>query len=135
MTLVSDKIILFDGVCNLCNGSVQFVLMRDHQEQFKFASLQSDFGQRVLKDHGLDQNDFNSFIYLRNGELIQKSSAALEIAKDLKNMWQLLYVFILVPKPIRDFVYSFIAQNRYKLFGQKESCMIPEKPVQHRFIQ
>lgn len=129
------KVILFDGVCNLCKGSVQFILKRDYSEQFHFASLQSDYGQKVLAENGLDQNDFNSFIYLRDGVLYQKSDAALKIAYDLKNMWQLLYIFILVPKPIRDFVYSFIAQNRYKYFGKRESCMVPEKPIQHRFIQ
>ena len=130
-----EKIILFDGVCNLCNETVKFVIQRDRQEIFKFAPLQSAFGQQVLKENGLDLNDFNSFIYLRDGKLIQKSTAALEMAKDLKHMWQLLYVFILVPRPIRDFVYSFIAQNRNRIFGMHESCMIPDKPIQHRFIQ
>jgi predicted DCC family thiol-disulfide oxidoreductase YuxK len=133
--LNSENVILFDGVCNLCNHTVQFILKRDYQDQFKFASLQSDFGQQLLKDQGLNQTDFNSFIYLRSGELKQKSDAALFVVKDLKNMWQLLYVFILVPKPIRDFVYSFIAKNRYKVFGKRDSCMIPEKPYQNKFIE
>lgn len=131
----SDNVILFDGVCNLCNQSVQFVLKRDNQDTFKFASLQSEFGQQTLKENGLDSTDFNSFLYLRNGVLKQKSDAALYVAYDLKNIWQLIFTFILIPKPIRDFVYSFIAQNRYRYFGKRDSCMLPEKTYQNKFIQ
>lgn len=135
MSQTNDHIVLFDGVCNLCNRSVQVLLDWDKDEILSFASLQSDFGQQLLKEHNLDRTDFNSFLYLKDGKLFQKSDAALNICKDIKNMYQLLYTFILVPKPIRDIVYSFIAQNRYKIFGKRESCMIPEKPVAHRFIE
>lgn len=133
--LMKEKIILFDGVCNLCNKSVQFVIEHDKHNYFKFASLQSNFGQSFLKEKKLDQNNFDSIIYIEDNKYYTKSSAALKIAKHLdKNIFWLNY-FIVVPKPIRDFFYSLIANNRYKLFGKQESCWLPTKELKAKFLE
>ena len=128
------KIILFDGVCNLCNGLVQFIIKIDKKEVFKFSSLQSDFGQKILLENNLDTKDLNSFIFLDQGKLYQKSTAALKMYKSIGSFWQLLYILIIVPRPIRDWIYSFIANNRYKWFGKQESCWIPTPELKSRFI-
>lgn len=132
-------IILFDGVCNLCNGAVQFVIKRDPKKIFKFASLQSDVGQSLLKQFGLPyqgihSNALQSFVYIQNGKCYIRSSAALHVARKLKGAWKLLYIFMIVPKFIRDFVYNTIAKNRYKMFGKKESCMIPSPDIKAQFL-
>ena len=128
------KIILFDGVCNLCNGLVQFIIKIDKKEVFKFSSLQSDFGQKILLENNLDTKDLNSFIFLDQGKLYQKSTPALKMYKSIGSFWQLLYILIIVPRPIRDWIYSFIANNRYKWFGKQESCWIPTPELKSRFI-
>ncbi len=127
-------IILFDGVCNLCNSSVQFVIRHDPQRHFRFASLQSDFGQSVLTKFDLPTNSLQSFILLENNKIDTKSTAALKVARRLSKGWNLLYVFIIVPAFIRDAVYQVFAKNRYKWFGKKESCWIPSPALQHLFI-
>jgi len=129
----SEKVILFDGVCNLCSGAVQFVIKYDKKSQFKFASLQSDYGQQKLKEHQLSQESFNSFILLENGKLFTKSTAALRVAKELGFPRSLLYGFIIVPAFIRDGVYSWISKNRYKWFGKKEACWLPTPALKARF--
>lgn len=128
------SIILFDGICNLCNSSVQFVLKHDHKNQFMFASLQSTEGQNLLKQFQLPQQDFNSFILIENEKVYLKSTAALMVARQLKGAVKLLYGFIIVPPFIRNAVYNFIAKNRYKWFGKKESCMIPTPELKARFL-
>ena len=128
------SIILFDGVCNLCNSSVQFVIKHDKQKQFVFASLQSDAGQQLLKQHQLPQQSFNSFILIQNNKAFIKSTAALMVAKQLSGLTKLLYGFIIVPAFIRNAVYNFIAKNRYKWFGKKDSCMIPTPDLKARFL-
>ena len=143
-SLRNNHIILFDGVCNLCSASVQFVLKRDSNAVFQFCSLQSDTGKQLLKQYDLqnyevlDQrpqnNNSASMILLERQKALTKSSAALTVAKYLDWPWPLLYGFIIVPKFVRDAVYSFIGNRRYRWFGQKESCWIPPQPVQHRFL-
>lgn len=128
------KIVLFDGVCNLCNRSVQFIIKRDHHKQFHFASLQGKTGQQLLAQFHLPADNLNSFILIENGTLYRKSSAALRIARKLGAAWPLLYGFIIVPAFIRDAVYSLIAKNRYKWFGKTESCMIPAPGLKERFL-
>ncbi len=130
----SSPIILFDGVCNLCNTSVQTVIKKDKQGIFYFASLQSEAGQNLLKEFNLPQENFNSFILIQNGKAYQKSTAALMVAKQLNGLLKLLYVFIIVPTFIRDTVYNIVANNRYKWFGKKESCMIPTPELKARFL-
>jgi predicted DCC family thiol-disulfide oxidoreductase YuxK len=142
-------IILFDGVCNLCRGSVKFVIKRDSKERFQFGSLQSIAGKRLLQEHGLHDyglletdlreaglQDYGStsVILLQRQKAYTKSSAALTIAKQLDWPWPLLYGFILVPKFLRDAVYDFIGKRRYRWFGKQDRCWIPPQPVQHRFI-
>jgi len=131
---MTDQIILFDGVCNLCNGSVQFVIQRDPEGRFNFAALQSDAAKQLLKDYQLPVSDLYSIILIKKGKVYQRSSAALEIARGLSGLWPLLYVFVVIPPFIRDGIYNWIAKNRYRWFGQKEECMIPTPELKSRFL-
>lgn len=128
-----ETVILFDGVCNLCSGSVQFVIKHDPDAYFKFASLQSDYGQQQLQRFGLDQESLYSIILVRGDKFYQRSDAALEIARKLKGPWSWLYGFRIFPRFIRDAVYNLIAQNRYKMFGKKDACWIPTPELKSRF--
>ena len=130
----ASKIVLFDGVCNLCSGSVQFILKRDKKNQFQFGSLQGAYGQEVLKKFGLPTDQFNSFMLLEGETLYTQSTGALRMLKHLGGAWSLLYAFIIVPKPIRDGVYHIIAKNRYKWFGKKEACWLPRPEWKARFL-
>lgn len=127
-------VILFDGVCNLCSSSVQYVIKHDPMHIFRFASLQSPFGQKILAMHNLPSNTYNSFILFANNKIYTRSTAALVVAKDLKGFIKLLYAFIIVPRFIRDAVYNFIAKNRYKWFGKKNDCWIPTKELKNLFL-
>jgi predicted DCC family thiol-disulfide oxidoreductase YuxK len=131
----NTQIILFDGVCNLCNGFVQFLIERDPKAKFKFASLQSVSGQTLLHKFGLPKDDFHSFVYIKGYNYFIKSSAGLNVLKDVGGLWQLFYIFILVPKFMRDFIYSFIAKKRYNLFGKRDTCMVPTEDIKHRFLE
>ncbi len=128
-----EAVILFDGVCNLCSGYVQFVIKRDPYGYFKFASLQSDFGQQQLQKLNLDQKSFHSIILLNHNKAYQRSDAALEIVKKLKGAWPLLYGFKILPRFLRDAVYNLVSRNRYKLFGKKDVCWIPTPELKSRF--
>ena len=128
-----NPIIFFDGVCNLCNGAVQFVIERDGKQLFKFAALQSDFAKNKLVSFKLHVKQGDSFVLLENGKVYEQSAAALRVAKKLDGLWPLLYVFIVVPPFIRNAIYKFIARNRYKWFGQQESCWIPTPALKSRF--
>ncbi len=130
----SNPIILFDGVCNLCNNSVQFVIKHDKESRFNFAAMQSETGQSLLKQYGLPQQGFNSFVLVQNEKVFLKSTAALTVARQLDGPIKLLYGFIIVPAFIRNAVYNFIAKNRYRWFGKKESCMLPTPSLQSRFL-
>lgn len=127
-------ILLFDGVCNLCNSSVNFIIDRDPKKHFKFAALQSDFGQSKLKELGFNQEEFDSLVLLSKGKVYRKSSAALRIAKKLNGLWPLLYIFILIPPFIRHGIYDIIGKNRYKWFGKQDSCRMPTPELKQRFI-
>lgn len=128
-----NKVVFFDGECNFCDHSVQFIIKRDPKGHFKFASLQSEVGKKLLKQFNAPEN-INSFILVDNNKCYVKSSAALHICKGLKGGWKLLYPLIIIPKPIRDFFYDILANNRYKWFGKKESCMLPSPEVRERFL-
>jgi predicted DCC family thiol-disulfide oxidoreductase YuxK len=128
------KIVLFDGKCNLCNGSVKFIIKRDPAAQFHFASLQSETGRKIVEEHGGNPDDLDTILLLEDGRLFDRSSAALRIAKCLRAPWPLLAVFLLVPAPLRDLVYRFIARNRYRWFGKTEACMIPTAAIRSRFL-
>ena len=128
-------IVLFDGVCNLCNGAIDFILDRDPQGKLAFASLQSAAGQELLKQYGLSTHNFDSVVLLKEGKVYQKSTAALKIAGRLKGLWPLLKVFTLVPRPIRDAIYNFIGSNRYRFFGKREQCRMPTPEIRDRFLE
>jgi predicted DCC family thiol-disulfide oxidoreductase YuxK len=127
-------IILFDGVCNFCNGAVNFTIKRDKKGMIKFAPLQSEAGMQIAKEYGLPVGDMQSFIFIDNGKAYNYSTAALRVCRYLKALWPLCYGFIIVPKVIRDGIYKWIAKNRYKWFGQKDECMIPTPDVRARFL-
>jgi predicted DCC family thiol-disulfide oxidoreductase YuxK len=130
----SSPVILFDGVCNLCNTAVQFVIERDPTAIFRFAALQSDFGQAILAKNAVNTEGGDTMILVENGQVYDRSTAALRIAKSLSGGIQLLSVFLIVPKPIRDFFYKIIARNRYRWFGKQESCWLPTKELKARFL-
>ena len=127
-------IILFDGVCNLCNGAVRFIIKRDRKNYFSFASLQSTEGQKLLAEHSLPLNEFNSFILIENKKAYTRSKGALMVLKKLNRLWPLLYGFIIVPPFIRNAVYNWVSKNRYKWFGKKDACMIPTAELKARFL-
>ncbi|MFN2744061.1 MULTISPECIES: thiol-disulfide oxidoreductase DCC family protein [Bacillus] len=134
MTEMPDRIVLFDGICNFCDGAVQFIIKHDPKGLFSFASLQSDIGGELLKNHQLPTDHFDSFILIDNGRIYQKSAAALRVLKNLSGPWKAAAVFLIVPRPLRDAVYSLIAKNRYKWFGQKNECTIPGPEIRKRFL-
>jgi predicted DCC family thiol-disulfide oxidoreductase YuxK len=130
----NKAIILFDGVCNFCDSSVQFVLKRDKKAYFNFASLQSEIGQQLLEKYKIPKDKFESLVLIENDKAYLFSTGALRIARKLNGAWPLLYGFIIIPPFIRDFFYKLIANNRYRLFGKKEECMIPSPEWRSRFL-
>lgn len=134
MNPINQHIILFDGVCNLCNGVVQFIIRNDTERRFKFASLQSESGQDLSRIYGLPTENFSSFVYLRSGRFLLQSDAALYLAKDLGYPWKIFFACIIVPKILRNAVYNCISKNRYRFFGKNESCLLPEKGMQGLFL-
>lgn len=127
-------IVLFDGVCNFCNDWVNFIIARDTRGYFKFAPLQSDAAAELLNQHSVDPAETDSVIIIEDGRAYTYSTAALRIAKGLGGIWALAYLFIIVPKFIRDAGYKWIARNRYKWFGKKDVCMIPTPEVREKFL-
>ncbi|HBL28436.1 MAG TPA: hypothetical protein DD490_16510 [Acidobacteria bacterium] len=130
----SSPIVLFDGVCNLCTGSVQFILERDPQGLFRFASLQSEAGRRLLGVQAMEADSLGSVVLIESGQAFRESTAALRIARRLPGAWKLLWVFIAVPRPLRDAVYRWIARNRYHWFGKTEACWLPTPELKARFL-
>lgn len=129
-----QPIILFDGVCNFCNNAVNFVIKRNAKANILFTPMQSIAGQKLLQQNNLPVDDMQSFVFIDEGKVHKQSTAALKVCKHLRGLWPLCYGFIIVPKFIRDGVYSWIAQNRYKWFGKRQSCMIPTPEVKARFL-
>jgi len=129
------KVILFDGVCNLCNNAVQTVIEHDKNDTFRYASLQSDFGMQLAKEVGVDTSKVDSIILVdETYDHWTKSCAAIHIAKDMKGAYTLLSVFFILPKFLRDPFYDFIAKNRYKWWGKQESCWLPTPELQAKFL-
>ncbi|MED4727864.1 thiol-disulfide oxidoreductase DCC family protein [Aneurinibacillus migulanus] len=129
-----QAVLLFDGVCNLCSQAVLFIIPRDPEGTVHFASLQSDTGQRLLTWHGLSPDKLDTIVLIEAGKSYIKSTAALKIAQKLYRLWPLLYVFIIIPRPLRDAVYDWIARNRYRWFGKKEQCLMPTPAIRERFL-
>jgi len=131
----NKSLILFDGVCNLCSSSVQYVIEHDKKNAFVFASLQSDLGQKIIKDFKINQSKTDSILlYRKNKGVVSKSTAAILVAKQLGFPTNLLYPFLIIPAFIRNAVYDFIAKNRYKWYGKKESCWIPTPELGAKFL-
>jgi predicted DCC family thiol-disulfide oxidoreductase YuxK len=133
--LKHKKLILFDGVCNLCNASIQYVIKNDKKDVFRFATLQSDVGQQIIANYNIDTTKIDSILLYSESRGIKiKSSAALNIALHLGFPNYLLTIFYLIPTCIRNWVYNYIAKNRYKWYGKKDSCMTPTPELQNKFI-
>lgn len=126
-------IVLFDGECNFCDASVQFIIARDPKAFFQFAALQSDIG-RELKIKHLIPEKLNSVLVIEDNTVYDSSDAAIFICKHLNGLWKVFYVFKIIPKTLRDILYKFVANNRYKWFGKKESCTIPSPEMRNRFL-
>ncbi len=126
-------IVLFDGVCNFCNATVNFILLRNRKDRFRFAALQSDIGKKLLKEYHLPA-DNNSIVVISNGKVYRQSAAILIITRNLSGAWSLLYVFVIIPPFIRNGLYRWFARNRYKWFGKTELCMIPDENVRNKFL-
>jgi predicted DCC family thiol-disulfide oxidoreductase YuxK len=134
-----NPIVLFDGVCGVCNHSVQFLLKRDTHDRFRFASLQSEFSSRVLTRHGIDPNDLDTIYIVKNYDqadevLLARSDAVLFIGNQLGGIWKLSGVGRLIPRTLRDAIYDIIARNRYRVLGKHESCMLPEPKHRQKFL-
>jgi predicted DCC family thiol-disulfide oxidoreductase YuxK len=134
MTLPHDNLILFDGVCNFCISSVQFIIRHDRGAVFRFIPIQSDLGRVICRTAGLDPDDIRTFLVLTKDRALIRSDAALEVAKQLCGLWRLWVVFKIVPRGLRDWVYSFVARHRYRWFGRRDACMIPSDNVRERFL-
>jgi len=132
--MIKQNIIIFDGVCNFCNAAVNFIIKRDCEKKFLFSSMQNEKSKELLAQFSIDNSDLDTLIIIKNDTLFIKSDAVLEIVKELSGLWFILSYCKIIPKPIRDFIYSLISRNRYKLFGKKESCIIPTKEQQERFL-
>ncbi len=130
----AQPIILFDGVCNLCNSAVNFVIKRDKKNEIKFAPLQSETAKKFLANHKLTAGEMKYFIFIENEKTHIRSTAVLKVCRYLNGLWPLMYGFMIIPKFIRDGVYNIVAKNRYKWFGQKNECMIPTPELQARFL-
>lgn len=129
-----QPIILFDGVCNFCNGIVKFIIRRDKKANIHFASLQSEAAQKLLVQYNLPVNAMETIVFIENGKAYTQSTAALRICRHLNALWPLCYGFIIVPKFIRNGIYKWIAKNRYKWFGVREECMVPTPEMKKRFL-
>lgn len=129
-----NAIILFDGVCNFCNGSVNFIIDRDPEGYFKFAPLQSEIGEKLLAEHKVDKTVTDSVVLIEGDKVYTHSTAALRVARKLSGVWSWFYGFRFVPQFIRDFAYKLFAKNRYRMFGKQEACMLPTPEVRSRFL-
>ncbi|MCM4156793.1 thiol-disulfide oxidoreductase DCC family protein [Gramella sp. AN32] len=135
MELTGKKIVLFDGVCNLCNSAIQTIIKHDKNDIFRFASLQSEFGKKMLEERNLDPEELDSIVLIEPGvAYYKKSTAALEISRDLSGGYKSLKNLLFLPEGIRDGVYDFVAKNRYKWYGKKDQCMIPSPELKAKFI-
>lgn len=128
-----SSVVLFDGVCNFCDGAVNFIIRHDDEKQFKFAPLQSEIGRQMQTKYGIGE-DVDTIILVEDGRAFTLSTAGLRVARGLGGLWSLAYAFIIIPAFIRDFCYRIFAKNRYRLFGRKDSCMLPTPDVRERFL-
>ena len=130
----THPIVLFDGVCNFCDAYVNFVIDNDRRRYFRFAPLQSDAGARLQRQYGIDPSQLETFVLIERGNAYQRSTAALKIVRRLGGVYPALYAAIVVPSPLRDFLYDWFARRRYRWFGRKDECMVPTADVKDRFL-
>jgi len=131
---VECAVVLFDGVCNLCNGTVQFIIARDPGARFRFAALESDAARRMLTECGVQGPLPDSVALVEGGKVYTRSSAAVRIARRLRFPWWGLYALVVVPRPLRDALYDYVARHRYRWFGKREACMMPTPELRSRFL-
>jgi predicted DCC family thiol-disulfide oxidoreductase YuxK len=131
---IPDNLVLFDGVCNLCNALVQFVIRHDPKAKFHFAAIQSDIGRKIFEKHGMDPSDLQTFVFVSGGKIWLRSGAAIAVVSRFGAAWRVFAIFWLVPRFVRDAVYSVLARNRYRWFGKKDACMIPTPEIEKRFV-
>ena len=134
VSTLPDFLVFFDGICNLCNGAVLFIIKRDKAGKIRFAPLQSELGRDQLVRNSLDPDALHSIIVIENGKLFQKSDAVLRIAARMDGAWPWLRMFGMLPRFLRDALYDLVARSRYKIFGKKDACMIPTPELKKRFV-
>ena len=128
-------IVIFDGVCNFCNGAVNFIIKRDPGGRFAFTPMQSDIGQELIAKYGATMVGVDTFLLIKDGQCFERTDAAFEITKELTGIWYWFRVLRVLPRPIRDYFYRLFARNRYKLFGRRETCMVPTARIRERFLE
>ena len=136
----SNPIVLYDGVCGLCNRAVQFLLKRDRHDRLRFASLQSEFAAQLLQRHGFDNKDLDTvYVVLNQGDageaLLAKGDAFLVFARELGGVWNVARLGRIIPRSIRNWLYDFVARHRYQVFGKYEACLLPDPRYKHKFIE
>ncbi|MBT6834831.1 MAG: DUF393 domain-containing protein [Bacteroidetes bacterium] len=131
---IENPIILFDGICNLCNSSVQWIIKKDKKTSFRFASIQSKAGISLLSECGLTKNQLYSIVLIENNSYRDKSDAIIQICVLIGGIWKLAKIFLIIPKVVRDLLYDYIAKNRYKWFGKRKTCMLPNEDVLSLFL-
>ncbi len=130
------KIILFDGICNLCNSAVQYIIKRDKNDEFRFATLQGEIGQQLINERTIDTSKLDSIILIEPGiAYYSKSTAALKISQSFGGFWKMAYVLKLIPNQLRNIVYDWVARNRYGWYGKKEKCMVPTPELKAKFLE
>ncbi|MGM7681925.1 thiol-disulfide oxidoreductase DCC family protein [Cytobacillus sp. Hm23] len=129
----TTPIIVFDGVCNLCNGAVQFLLKRDKRDALRFTAMQSEVAKELLVTYQVPTN-VDSFVFINGNKYYIKSTAALQVSKYLSGLWKVFYLCIIIPVPIRDFIYDWVAKNRFKWFGRRTECMLPTPETKKKFL-
>ena len=134
MVTTTRYIVIFDGVCNFCNGAVNFIIQRDHADKFVFTPLQSPVATGLIAKHGIEEIGQDSFVLIKHEQCYFRTDAALEISKDLSGYWYVFRIFKLLPRPVRDYFYRLLARNRYRLFGKTEHCMVPTPELKQKFL-
>jgi predicted DCC family thiol-disulfide oxidoreductase YuxK len=134
MSTKPHGIVLFDGVCNLCSASVNFIMSRDKSDYFQFAALQSDAGKAMLAENGFQVGTLDTLVLQEGRKVYTRSTAALRIARRLSGAWPLVYALIIIPRSMRDFAYDVIAKNRYRLFDKRETCRVPTPEERGKFL-
>jgi len=130
----NHHVIIFDGVCNFCNSSINFIIKRDHSNKFVFAPMQSPAAKKLITHYNAENVGFDTFLLIKEGKCFYRTNAAIEISQDLRGAWHLSKVFKIIPRPVRDYFYRLFARNRYSIFGKTEACMLPTKELKNKFL-